>query len=357
MIKKRAVVLFGGVSSEYEVSLRSAESVISNIPRDRFEVVPVGILKDGQWFRYTGPVDKIGDGSWAADAGNRTPAVLSPDRVHGGLGLLHAGGPVEWLSVDVVFPVLHGRNGEDGTVQGLLALSGIPCVGCGVLASAVCMDKAVTNTILDHHGIARAPWAQLSAFERGSLDARIPGWEGRFGYPMFVKPANAGSSVGISRAENRAALVAAVDLAFEHDDKILVERTVVGQELEVSVIGNERPTASVVGEILSANVFYDYEAKYLSERSRTLIPANITPQQQAAIQKTAVEAYLLLGCRGFARIDFLLESATGNIYLNEVNTIPGFTSISMFPKMLIASGFTYAELVEKLLDLAMEEQI
>jgi D-alanine-D-alanine ligase len=354
MSKKRVAVIFGGVSSEHEVSLKSAASVLRNMPPDRFEPIQLGITKDGRWYQYFGDPDRIEDGSWITDTENLIPAFVSPDRgVH---GILRGADDddFEVERIDAVFPVLHGRNGEDGAIQGLFELAGIPYAGCPVLASAVCMDKAVTNTILDHCGIKRAPWSLIMRQELGCFEERAAGWEAALGYPMFVKPANAGSSVGITKARDIAELRRALDLAFQHDEKAVVEKTIEGRELECAVLGNLDPIASVVGEILPEGEFYDYDAKYNSASVNTSPRASLTPQQQAYIQKTAVEAFLLLGCRGMARVDFLLESETGEIYLNELNTIPGFTAISMYSKMLAESGIPYPELIGRLIDLALE---
>ncbi len=346
-------VLFGGVSSEHEVSLASARSVIENIPKDRFRPVPVGITRDGRWLLFVGPTAAIEDGSWESDPGN-LPCCLSPDRsVHGLLVL--EGERWRALRLDAVFPVLHGKNGEDGTVQGLLELSGLPCVGSGVLASAACLDKAVTNTLLDAAGIPHADWRQMDISQILEFDPIADGWERDLGYPIFVKPANAGSSVGISKAHNRQELREAVELAFRHDRKLVAERCIVGRELECAVIGNLSPTASPVSEIIPKNEFYDYDAKYLSG-SRTVLPAEIPQQLTGRVQELAVKGFLALGCRGFARVDFLYETATDRLYLNEPNTLPGFTSISMYPKMMAAAGLAYPELIAELIRLAMEER-
>lgn len=353
MHKKKVAVVFGGVSSEYEISLLSAASVIRNLPADRYDTVLLGITRDGRWYLYGGGADSVEDGSWVDDPGN-LPAAVSPDRgVHGAV-VTRPGGETEIIRLDAVFPVLHGRNGEDGRIQGLFELAGIPYVGCDVLASAVCMDKAVTNTILDHYGIKRAPWAAFNRYELDTLEQHMARWQADFGWPMFVKPANAGSSVGISKAADPASLRDAVALAFRHDDKILIEKGILGKELECSVLGNRDPVASVVGEILPGGEFYDYESKYFSSESETLIPARITAQQQENIRRIAVEAFRLLGCSGMARVDFLLEERTGDILLNEVNTIPGFTAISMYAKLLDAFGIPYPELIARLFDLALE---
>lgn len=353
MQKKTVAIIFGGVSSEYEVSLMSAASVIRNLPADRYTAVLLGITRDGRWYLYPGGPAAVEDGSWVDNAGN-LPAVISPDRSVHGIVVSQPDGSARVIRLDTVFPVLHGRNGEDGRIQGLFELAAIPYVGCDVLASAVCMDKAVTNTILDHYGIHRAPWTALHRYELPDLDMHLKKWEADFGWPMFVKPANTGSSVGISKVRDVAALRDAVALAFEYDDKILIEKGIAGMELECAVLGNGEPTASLVGEILPGNEFYDYEAKYFSEKSETRIPAPLSAQQQADVQRIAVNAFKLLGCTGMARVDFLLEESTGDILLNEVNTIPGFTSISMYPKLLIASGIPYGEIIATLIELAIK---
>ncbi|MEA4912792.1 MAG: D-alanine--D-alanine ligase family protein [Oscillospiraceae bacterium] len=353
MERLRVAVLFGGASSEYEVSLLSAASVLRNIPKDRFETINIGITKQGRWYKYAGAVESIENGAWTHDIDNLTPCILSPDRgVHG--VVTFAGGSYRNERVDVVFPVLHGKNGEDGTLQGLLTLAGVPFVGCGTLSSAVCMDKAVTSTLLDAAGIPHTPWAAVLPAQLADFDALATQLEQRLGYPMFVKPANAGSSVGVTKAHDKGELRGALDAAFRYDGKAVVERTVVGKELEIAVCGNDRAAASAVGEIVPCNEFYDYDAKYLANKSEALIPARISDAQAREIKERAVEAYRALGCAGLARIDFLLEEATGKIFLNEPNTIPGFTSISMYPKLMAASGVPYSELIARLIDLAVE---
>ncbi len=352
MSKIKVAVLFGGASSEYEVSLRSAASVLRGIPSEKYDVVAVGITRDGRWFRYGGSPDRIETNAWLDD--ELVPCFLSPDRAVHGLVTLQPDGRATAERVEAVFPVLHGRNGEDGAMQGLLQVAGIPFVGCDMLSSAACMDKAVTNTLLDAYGIPHAPWRMLRRHELPEFAARADEWETALGYPMFVKPANAGSSVGITKAHDRAELEAALSLAFEHDDKAVIEKNIVGRELECAVLGNLDAKASVVGEVLSANEFYDYEAKYHNAQSRTVIPADLTEAESDAIRETAVRAFLALGCSGLARVDFLLESATGRLYLNEPNTIPGFTSISMYAKMWEATGLPFPALIDRLFTLALE---
>lgn len=352
MASCKAGILFGGVSSEHEVSLRSAAAVVRSLPAG-YDAVLIGITRDGRWLRFAGGADEIESGAWERSA-SLCPAFISPDRAVHGLVVLRPDGTYETERLDAVFPVLHGRNGEDGTVQGLFELAGIPYVGCGVLSSAVCMDKAVTNAMLDHFGIPHAPWVMTTRYELDAFERNACAWESKLGYPMFVKPANAGSSVGISKVRDRNALRQALDLAFAHDTKVVIEKTIDGKELECSVLGNLEPEVSAVGEILSANEFYDYDAKYNNAASRTRIPAQIPDGVRDEMRALAARAYRVLGCQGLARVDFLLEESTGKLYLNEPNTIPGFTSISMYAKMWEAAGVGFSELIDRLFKLAAE---
>ncbi len=352
MAQCKAGILFGGASSEHEVSLKSAAAVVRSFPAG-YGPVLIGITRDGRWFRFSGSADEIESGAWER-SGSLCPAFVSPDRAVHGLVILRPDGRYETERLDAVFPVLHGRNGEDGTIQGLFELAGIPYVGCGVLASAICMDKAVTNAMLDHFGIPHAPWVMTTKYELSAFEHNAQVWESRLGYPMFVKPANAGSSVGISKVHSRDALRRALDLAFAHDPKAVIEKCIVGKELECSVLGNRDPQVSAVGEILPANEFYDYDAKYNNAASETRIPAAISDDKRDEMRALAARAYRVLGCRGLARVDFLLEESTGRLYLNEPNTIPGFTSISMYAKMWAAAGVGFAELIDRLFKLAAE---
>ncbi|MBC8546260.1 D-alanine--D-alanine ligase [Clostridiaceae bacterium NSJ-31] len=354
-MKKRSVaILFGGVSSEYEVSLVSAASVIRNTPADRYDVTMVGITRDGRWRRYTGPVELIEQDRWA-DSSYVQPAFVSPDRGHHGLVVPNESG-CEIVRLDAVFPVLHGKNGEDGTIQGLFELAGIPYVGCGPLSSAVCMDKAVTHTILAEAGIPQARWQTVLTrdFRQENFAALEGRLRGALGYPMFVKPANAGSSVGISKAHGPDELRAALALAFQHDCKAVVEEFIDGSEVESAVLGNDQPVVSVLGEIVPCNEFYDYEAKYQNDATELHIPARIPDETAALIRETAARAYRALGCSGLTRIDFFVKRDGTGIVLNEPNTIPGFTSISMYPKLMAASGVPYSELIDRLFTLAIE---
>ena len=352
-MKKTVGILFGGVSSEHDVPCVSASSILRNIDKEAFEPVTVGITKTGKWLRFFGTPDQMEDGSWVNDPRNR-PCVLSPDREDHGFLETGSDGRVNKLPVDVVFPVLHGKNGEDGTMQGLLMLAGIPFVGCDHISSAICMDKTVCNMLTDYCGVRRTDWRYTVRGDGKSFDEFADECEAAFPYPMFVKPANAGSSVGVSKARDRKELRAAYDEAFRHDRKVLVEREIRGQELECSVMGNDRPVASIVGEIAPEADFYDYEAKYISGTSALYIPARISDETMEAIRKDAVKIYSFLGCSGLARVDFLLEASTGLHYLNELNTLPGFTSISMYPKLFAATGVEYSELITRLINLAYE---
>lgn len=353
MERKKIAVLFGGCSSEHEVSRVSAASVIRNLPQEKYEPVRIGITKDGRWYLYRGPIEAMEDGSWEHDPDN-LPAFPSPDRSIGGMVICDPKG-TRILKVDCVFPVLHGKNGEDGTVQGLLQLSGIPFVGCRTLASAVCMDKAVTHTLLSAAGIGQAKylWFFAHKYQTGAEKIKLK-IRARLGYPVFVKPANAGSSIGVSKVSCEADLDAAVAKAAHEDGKIVVEEAVTGQEVECAVLGNLEPEASpVVGEIAASAQFYDYDDKYKSGKSQLFIPAHLDPSTAEEVRATAVRAYRMLGCGGFARVDFFVRGGK-EVLLNELNTIPGFTAISMYPKLWEASGLPYGELLDRLIRLALE---
>ncbi len=356
MSKHKLALFFGGCSSEHEVSCLSAASILANIPSDKYEIYTVGITKQGNWYLYTGAAESIANGSWEQSPANRV-AFLSPDpRVHG--LLVQNGDTFETLPIDVIFPVLHGKNGEDGTIQGLFQLSGIPYVGCRTLASAVCMDKVFTNLLLDSFGVpqARFLWFYAMDYKKKKEGVRQEIADRLGGYPVFVKPANAGSSVGVSKVHNESELDAAVAVAAKEDGKILIEEFIDGQEVECAVLGNETPQASLVGEILASADFYDYEDKYKSGTSRTEIPAHLPAETMEAIRSIAVHAYRSLGCSGLSRVDFFVRKSDGAVLLNELNTLPGFTSISMYPKLWEAGGVKYPDLLDRLIRLALEPQ-
>ncbi len=350
MAKIKVAVLFGGASSEHDISLKSATHIIQNIPREKYDVVCIGITKKGRWLYYPGDVSAIASGDWEKDP-DCTSAVLSPDPLHKGF-LVIDNGKVSAKKVDVVFPVLHGKNGEDGTVQGLLELAKIPYVGCGLLASAACMDKAAAHTILEYHGVHMAKWRQVFQRDIKHLDEKCRKIAEELGYPLFIKPANAGSSIGVSRAETEEQLISGVKQAFIHDDKVIIEECIVGRELETAVFGYDAPFASTVGEIAACNAFYDFDAKYVLGDSKLTIPANLPTEKIREIQAIAVKAYMAIGCYGVSRVDFFLKE-DGEVILNEINTMPGFTEISMYPKLMEYMGMTSSYLVDKMIEQAV----
>jgi len=352
-MKLNVCVLFGGISPEHEISLRSAESVLNNMDPEKYNIFPVGITKAGNWLLYGGTdYSLLPTGQWLEDPSNR-PAAISPVR---GQGLLSfEGEAVVREQIDVVFPVLHGENGEDGAIQGLLQLAGIPYVGPHISASAVAMDKTLTKLVADNAGITQAKWQLVRRSElQHRMDDILDTVEKKFTYPVFVKPAGTGSSVGVSKAENREALTDALLSAGVYDEKILVEEFIDGHEVEVAVMGNSSPVASEVGEIDSGAEFYDYDAKYVSDTSVAYIPARIPAEIAEELREKAVRVYSAIGCRGMSRVDFFVTYGDNRVVFNEINTIPGFTSISMYPKLFVASGIPYNELIDQLLQLAME---
>ena len=349
MNKKTVVVLFGGQSSEHEVSRMSATTMISVLDKEKYQVIPVGITKEGQWLIYTGPTEHISTGQWEKYA---TPAIISPDAKQKAL-LKIVNGHVKIIPVDVVIPALHGAWGEDGTIQGLLEMACIPYVGCGVLSSAVCMDKVFTKLIAKNASIPQAKYIWFQKEELEDMDKIVEKVEKRLGYPCFVKPANTGSSVGISKAKNKEGLVKAIYTAAQYDRKIIVEEGILGREFECSVLGNEAPAVSGVGEVLPAAEFYDYDAKYNNSESRTVIPAHLGAEEEKAIRKIAAKVYQAVDGAGLARVDFFMEEETGRILFNEINTMPGFTAISMYPMLWEEAGITKAELLDGLIELAL----
>ena len=353
MRKLSVCILFGGISPEHEVSLRSAESVLNNIDHEKYNVFPVGITKEGDWILFGGKdYSMLPAGTWQSCESNRR-ATLSP--VHGQGLLSFENDCVVRERIDIVFPVLHGSNGEDGAIQGLLQIAGIPYVGPHIAASAVCMDKCLTKLVADQAGVRQAAWVLVTkaSYDRSS-EAVCDMVERRFQYPVFVKPAGTGSSVGVSKAKNREDLVHALESALVYDRKVLVEEFIDGQEVECAVLGNATPVASVCGEVDSGTDFYDYEAKYISDSSSLYIPARISDQAEETVRETAVKIYEALGCCGLSRVDFFVKK-DGEVVFNEINTIPGFTSISMYPKLFEASGIPYSELLDQLLELALEK--
>jgi D-alanine-D-alanine ligase len=352
----RIGVVFGGRSSEHEVSLASAANVIDALTRAGYQVAPIGITPAGRWLIGGDPMKLLSDN-----------AAISPHVENGQPSLDQAKPAENWAllpntshasqlaTIDVIFPVLHGPYGEDGTIQGLLEMANLPYVGCGVASSAVAMDKAIAKQLFAAAGLPQVRHQVIlrSGFQ-ADPDATCAKAEAELRYPLFVKPANLGSSVGVSKARNRAELLNAIAIAAQYDRKVLIEEAVPNcREIEVSVLGNDEAIASVPGEIIPGHEFYDYAAKYLDDSSQLLIPAELTRQQVATVQEMAVRAFQAIDGSGLARVDFLLDNQSGNFYLNEINTMPGFTRISMYPKLWEASGISYPELVDRLVQLAL----
>lgn len=347
MDKRTVAVLFGGCSSEYSVSLASAQAVVQHMDRERYTPVLIGISRSGAWLHYTGPVERMAEDTWN-DPRWCAPAVVSLDRGDQTL-LVRRGEQIERIHLDAAFPVLHGKNGEDGTVQGVFELAGIPLVGCGVLASALCMDKdrahklaAVAGVNVPNSFVLRQGEAQEAASRAEVL-----------GYPIFVKPVKAGSSYGVTKVTERGQLAAAVELAFSHDDAVLLEECISGFEVGCAVLGNDVLTVGAVDEIELQSGFFDYTEKYTLKTAQIHVPARIRPEQSAQIQETARTVYRALGCRGFARVDLFLD-AQGRIVFNEVNTIPGFTAHSRYPSMMKAAGLSLQEVLTAVIELAVE---
>jgi len=354
MAKLKIAVVFGGKSNEHDVSVVSAAHVIRSINEnsDRYEVICIGITKKGHWLRYMGSTEDIENGKWT-DHPDNLACIFSPDPVHRGFIQLEEDGSYSNIKVDVVFPVLHGKNGEDGTIQGIFQMAEVPFVGCDLISSACCMDKDVTHTILEAHGIKTAKWISMIYRDLAELDEKCALMEKELGYPMYVKPANCGSSVGISKAHDLEELKAGIKAAFTHDQKVIVEQEVKGVELECAVMGNDTPFASTVGQIAAANEFYDYDAKYNNAASKTYIPAKVDEKVIEEVRDVAVRAFKAMGCGGLARVDFFL-SDKGEVILNEINTLPGHTKISMYPKLMEHAGISYAEQEDRLIKLALD---
>lgn len=360
--KLRIGVLFGGKSSEHDVSLVSARSVMAAIDKSRYDVVPIGIDREGHWLLGGDPMLQLTAGAYSSPVPDEQLALLAATpRVDFAFltsdtaleSSADAPSPIA-PAVDIIFPVLHGPMGEDGTVQGLLDLVNVPYVGCGVLAAAVGMDKLIFKAVVAAHQLPQAPYVGVLRQRWETEPESVLAWlEAQLPYPMFVKPANMGSSVGISKVHDRVTLAAGLTLAARYDRKLVVEQGLDAREIELSVLGNDQPLVSVPGEVVPGNEFYDYDAKYLLDNSHLLIPAPIAPALMQEAQALARAAYLAVDGAGLARVDLLLERGSDRLFINEINTMPGFTSISMYPKLWEASGLTYRELIERLLDLAL----
>lgn len=343
MSKKNVIIFFGGCSSEYEVSLASAAAVIRNLNRERYTPIPVGITRQGDWYHYTGGIEQIPVDRWLEDLTCCTPAALSPRR---GLQELLTFGPggVGRIPVDIAFPVLHGKNGEDGTLQGLIELAGIPLAGCGTLASALCMDKDRAHRLISLEGI-RTPKALV--LDTGDLE-QARSFARRVGYPLYVKPVRAGSSYGVTRVNSYEELEPAITLAFSYDGQVILEENIPGFEVGCAVLGSREPITGEVDEIELSGGFFDYTEKYTLKTSSIHVPARISAEKAQEIKRAAVKIYKALGCSGFARVDMFL-TPEGSIVFNEVNTIPGFTEHSRFPGMMRASGICFSEVLDRIL--------
>ena len=367
MKKLRVGIIYGGRSGEHEVSIASAAAVVQNLDKQRYDAIPIRIEKDGRWII----ADRLPASSSAAEVIEQSRAQTAQRLGRGGREahlVAHPGDEqimtiergnspmITGLALDVVFPVLHGPYGEDGTVQGLLELANIPYVGAGVLASALGMDKAVAKQVFAAKGLPQVKYLVILRSEWTAAAAKITkDVSSKLGYPVFVKPANLGSSVGISKAKTVADLPAAVELAAEFDRKIVIESAVPNaREIEIAVLGNDNPEVSAPGEVIPSREFYDYQAKYLDDDSRTIIPAELPAKVTADVKRLAIEVFRALDCAGMARVDFLMDGGSGKLYVNEINTIPGFTTISMYSKMWAASGVPYPELLDRLITLARE---
>ncbi len=352
MKKINLAVVFGGMSEEHEVSLMTAASVLGAADKDKYELYPIGITKDGRWMYFGGDYKDIETGEWEKSAEcveinqcrKNILSMMIPEKLDG-------------VEIDIVFPVIHGPMGEDGTIQGLLELSGKPYVGSGVFASAACMDKVFAKQLFEFNKLPVVPYVVISRDELIGEEACIKKVEdASLRYPLFVKPARLGSSVGITKVHSKTELMAGLFEAARHDRKILVEKGIDAREIECAVLGNYDPEPSVLGEIIPSHEFYDYKAKYSEEaKSGLVIPADMPEEESRAIRKMAVDAYKALGCTGLSRVDFLLDKVTGEVYLNEINTMPGFTKYSMYPMLWQNTNLPYRDLIDRLVALAMEK--
>ncbi|MFC5406111.1 D-alanine--D-serine ligase VanG [Cohnella soli] len=349
-VKKLTIaVLFGGCSNEHEVSLQSAASVIEQLDSEKYELVLVGITREGEWLRYRGPIADIRNNQWHSHS-RCVPSFISPSRSISGLIEL-VNTEYHITPIDVVFPVMHGKNGEDGTVQGLLELAGIPCVGCDMLSSAICMDKEIAHTLVNASGV-NTP-RSVTLFKSDHEENRLRDLQD-LGYPVYVKPAKSGSSVGITKAHNISQLLQGIELAYEHDHKVVIEEEIIGFEVGCAVLGHHYPIIGVVDEIEITGDFFDFTEKYSLQSSKIHLPARVDAHTAGRIKETAKLIYKTLGCKGFARVDMFV-TPDGSIVFNEVNTIPGFTANSRYPKMLQTSGFTYPQILDRLIQLAVAE--
>lgn len=351
MTRKKIAVLFGGCSTEYEVSLQSAYAIIEHINKEFYEVLTIGVTKEGTWYLYRGAIDKIIKNTWMNDK-SCLPVIVSQNKCDHGIFILHPE-HIEKLKIDAIFPVLHGKNGEDGTVQGLCELAGIPIVGCNTLCSALCMDKNKAHLIVQSMGIEAPKSVTLKEFlEESLLYEKIK----HLKMPLFIKPVKSGSSFGISRIQQKEELLQAIELAFTHDDEVIIEEYIEGFEVGCAIFGNHNLTIGEVDEIELSQGFFDYKEKYTLESSKIHMPARISNNIANRIKKIACTIYKALGCSGFARVDMFLK-ADGTIVFNEVNTIPGFTTHSRYPNMLKGTGMKFEEIIEELIRTAIDNEM
>ena len=352
-MKKVVCVLFGGASSEHEVSRTSASNVLSNIDRDIYDVIAVGITKEGNWYLTDADACDIKSGEW--ENLHKKGCIISPDPKHHGLLVFNKNGDVSVTKIDVVLPVLHGKNGEDGTMQGLFELAKIPYAGNGVLASSACMDKSVTKEILKEAGIAVTEGFTIYDYKESDFENILNRVGEEVSFPVVVKPSNAGSSVGVSLAENADELKVALSVAAAEDRVILIERAVDAREIECAVLGGyENIQSATPGEIIKTTKMYDYETKYVDDTSSTQIPADLPEEKREELKKEACKAFAAMGCFGLARVDFFIDKKDGRVLLNEINTLPGFTDISLYPKAWAYEGLSYKELITKIIELSFE---
>ena len=354
--KIRVGLVFGGRSGEHEVSLASARSVMANLDSNRYEVIPIGITKNGTWLLGDEPTRALVQGTQTTEKEPTTAVTLTGDPTMRRLIPLQGNQPLrDNGALDIIFPVLHGTYGEDGTLQGLLEMANVPYVGCGVLGAALGMDKEKMKMVFSAVGLPNVEYfvCRRNEWER-SPETVMNVVEQSLGYPCFVKPVNLGSSVGINKAHDRSELEHALEVAATYDRKIIIERGIHCRELECAVLGNDEPIVSVVGEVIASGEFYDYNAKYIDGKSQVIIPADLPQAITEEIRRQAIKAFLALDLSGLARVDFFLEHETNKVYINEVNTLPGFTEISMYPKLWAASGLPYAQLLDRLIELAIE---
>lgn len=346
--KKRLVVIFGGCSSEYSISCKSAYSIINHIDYNKYDLFIIGITKSGEWFLYEGDISKIFDETWEYDH-NRIPVVISPNRNDHGI-LLFYGTHFEKIRIDGVFPILHGRNGEDGTVQGLIELSGIPLIGCGTLSSALCMDKKIAHDLVGQIGIKTPKSIKI---DKQMLNINLDILVSELKYPLFIKPVRSGSSIGITQVFRREDLLKAIDDAFKYDDSVIIEETIDGVEIGCAILGNEEIIIGELDEIELTTGFFNYTEKYSLITSKIHVPARIDSDTAKKIKECAVKIYKVLCCKGFARVDVFLSS-DGDIFFNEVNTIPGFTANSRYPKMLKCTGLSFENIIDKIIKLEIK---